>query len=254
MIDNSQFAESGVIKEVNLINFQSHSNFHIEFGPNVNFVIGLNGSGKSSILQAICVAFGATGKQTGRSAKLDGLVKAGETHATVTVVVKNEGQNAYRPQEFGTEIRVERTIKTVGTSGWKLKNDRDKEVKVQNSTPKQELQRIMSHFNIRWDNPCVIMTQDVSKEFLKNTNAAKMFLFFEQATLLEDMRQQHEIAGDKKEGMQGSFENLVRTKATVEAELAEIKKKHDAAMSIEDFKKKKGRHSSCSALGRCREA
>ena len=65
-------------------------------------------------------------------------------------------------QDFGSEIRIYRDIKREGGGGWTLKNDRGKPVKPQNRTARDELKQILSHFNIQHDNPCVIMTQDVS--------------------------------------------------------------------------------------------
>ena len=35
---------SGKIEHVTLINFLCHSNLHVPLGPNVNFIIGRNGS------------------------------------------------------------------------------------------------------------------------------------------------------------------------------------------------------------------
>lgn len=39
-----------------LVNFMSHENFEMPFCPGVNFIIGENGSGKSAILTALCIA------------------------------------------------------------------------------------------------------------------------------------------------------------------------------------------------------
>lgn len=46
-------AEAGVIETVTLTDFMCHEHLSIDLGPNMNFIIGHNGSGKSAILTAI---------------------------------------------------------------------------------------------------------------------------------------------------------------------------------------------------------
>ena len=41
------------IKKVHLENYRSHSNTTVEFSKGVNLILGMNGKGKSSILEAI---------------------------------------------------------------------------------------------------------------------------------------------------------------------------------------------------------
>ncbi len=46
--DVSKTFEAGIILKVSVSEFMCHERFDIEFGKNVNFVTGLNGSGKKS--------------------------------------------------------------------------------------------------------------------------------------------------------------------------------------------------------------
>ncbi|WP_202319723.1 DNA double-strand break repair ATPase Rad50 [Archaeoglobus neptunius] len=46
-----------VIREIQIRNFRSHSNSKVEFDTGINLIAGRNGAGKSSILEAILVAF-----------------------------------------------------------------------------------------------------------------------------------------------------------------------------------------------------
>lgn len=68
---------AGTIRRIKLENFMCHSNLEIEFGDYVNFITGQNGSGKSAILTALCVAFGSRAKATNRAATLKDFIKNG---------------------------------------------------------------------------------------------------------------------------------------------------------------------------------
>jgi hypothetical protein len=50
------FSFAGNIEKLSLTNFMCHASLEIDFCAGVNFVIGENGSGKSAILTALCVA------------------------------------------------------------------------------------------------------------------------------------------------------------------------------------------------------
>ena len=49
----------------------------LELNPNINFIVGDNGSGKSSVLSAIQVALGARSKATGQGQNFSNMVKYG---------------------------------------------------------------------------------------------------------------------------------------------------------------------------------
>jgi AAA domain len=102
---------AGAISQLHLVNFMSHANFTAEFCSGVNFVVGANGSGKSAILAAICVAFGITGRKTNRTEDgVKGLVRTGTNSSTITLRLTNKGIDAFRAEEYGPEIVIERTI------------------------------------------------------------------------------------------------------------------------------------------------
>jgi len=139
--DNT-YAQAGNIESVSMTNFMCHANLEIELCPGVNFIVGENGSGKSAILTALCVALvcalrvlrvpppraaarqagavladclrrcqGARASKTNRSESGNkGLVKTGANIAKLVVRMRNQGPEAYRPEDFGHTIVVERTI------------------------------------------------------------------------------------------------------------------------------------------------
>ena len=81
----------GFIKRVHIENFMRHQNFTVEFGPNVTFISGKNGSGKSATLQALQCCLGVRAKAMGRGSSLKGFIRRGCNSALVMVTLSNEG-------------------------------------------------------------------------------------------------------------------------------------------------------------------
>ncbi len=50
--------KDGSIKKLVVNNFMVHQRLELDFGPRVNMITGVNGSGKSALLQAIVLALG----------------------------------------------------------------------------------------------------------------------------------------------------------------------------------------------------
>ncbi|XP_027028107.2 structural maintenance of chromosomes protein 6 [Tachysurus fulvidraco] len=184
----SSAGDIGVIESITLKNFMSH---HLlgpfQFGPNVNFIVGNNGSGKSAILTALIVGLGGKATTTNRGASLKSFVKYGESSAEVTVKLKNRGSDAYKGDVYGDYISVEQRITSDGCRTSKIKNKSGHIV----STKKEELTAILDHFNIQVDNPVSILNQEMSKQFIHSKSEADKYKFFMKATLLEQMKRDY---------------------------------------------------------------
>ncbi|XP_034163931.2 structural maintenance of chromosomes protein 6 isoform X2 [Pangasianodon hypophthalmus] len=184
----SSAGDIGVIESITLKNFMSH---HLlgpfQFGPNVNFIVGNNGSGKSAILTALIVGLGGKATTTNRGASLKSFVKYGESSAEVTVKLRNRGSDAYKGDVYGDCISVEQRITSDGCRTCKIKNKSGCIV----STKKEELTAILDHFNIQVDNPVSILNQEMSKQFLHSKSEADKYKFFMKATLLEQMKRDY---------------------------------------------------------------
>ncbi|GJN14331.1 hypothetical protein PR202_gb01144 [Eleusine coracana subsp. coracana] len=109
-------AAAGTISRVCLENFMCHSSLQIELGSHVNFITGQNGSGKSAILTALCVAFGCRAKNTQRAASLKDFIKTGCSYAAVIVDINNHGEDAFKPELYGSLIILERRINESSSS------------------------------------------------------------------------------------------------------------------------------------------
>ncbi|XP_060790472.1 structural maintenance of chromosomes protein 6 isoform X2 [Neoarius graeffei] len=184
----SSAGDIGVIESITLKNFMSHHFLGpFQFGSNVNFIVGNNGSGKSAILTALIVGLGGKATTTNRGASLKSFVKYGESSAEVTVKLRNRGSDAYKGDVYGDCISVEQKITSDGCRTCKIKNKSGSIV----STKKEELTAILDHFNIQVDNPVSILNQEMSKQFLHSKSEADKYKFFMKATLLEQMKRDY---------------------------------------------------------------
>ena len=100
-----------IIKRVQLENYRSHSNTTVEFTKGVNLILGKNGRGKTSILEAIStVMFNTkdrTGKETGKS-----YIKFGEKSSKVEIdFIANDSREYNLKTEFFKTKPKKQTLK-----------------------------------------------------------------------------------------------------------------------------------------------
>ncbi|EST06671.1 RecF/RecN/SMC, N-terminal [Kalmanozyma brasiliensis GHG001] len=182
-------AQSGIVDKIELRNFMCHANFTIEFGPKLNFVMGRNGSGKSTILTALMIALGGKTSSTNRGSSLKDLVKKGETSATITVTVHNGGSDAFKPEAYGHSIIIERRILAEGGGTWKMKSANGRVV----ATTKSELESFCDFANIQPDNPIHILTQDTARQFLGSSDPSEIYKFFLEGTQLSQLVREYNL-------------------------------------------------------------
>ena len=102
-----------IIKKVQLENYRSHSNTTVEFTKGVNLILGKNGRGKTSILEAIStVMFNTkdrTGKETGKN-----YIKFGEKSSKVDIdFIANDGREYNLKTEFFKTKPKKQTLKDI---------------------------------------------------------------------------------------------------------------------------------------------
>lgn len=109
------------------------------FDATFTAITGLNGSGKSNILDSICFVLGITNMTTLRAQNLQDLIykrgQAGVTKASVTIVFANDNRLTapvgFSPEDFPT-ISVTRQIVMGGTSKYLINGHRAQQQTVQN--------------------------------------------------------------------------------------------------------------------------
>ncbi|KAI1351296.1 P-loop containing nucleoside triphosphate hydrolase protein [Xylaria sp. FL0043] len=140
----------GAIVRVCVDNFVTYT--HAEFlpGPNLNMVIGPNGTGKSSLVCAICLGLGYHPKHLGRASHVGEFVKHGEESATIEVELQKRPNDRANPI-----IRVQINREDNGRRWWL--NGRE-------STHKA-IQELTRKLRIQIDNLCQFLPQDKVAEF-----------------------------------------------------------------------------------------
>ncbi|KAI3891938.1 hypothetical protein MKX03_031596 [Papaver bracteatum] len=143
------------IKEICLEGFKSYATRTVVpgFDPLFNAITGLNGSGKSNILDSICFVLGITNLQQVRAANLQELVykqgQAGITKATVSVVFDNSERNrSPLGYEDNREITVTRQIVVGGRNKYLINGRVAQPKQVQNLFHSVQLNVNNPHFLI----------------------------------------------------------------------------------------------------------
>lgn len=179
---------AGIIQRVELENFMSHKHFAIDLGPNVNFIVGANGSGKSAILIALSVALGAKASFTQRGQSVKELITTGEQSARIRVTLSNVGSDAYQRAQYGDAITVERVIGANGANTYRLRDSRGRA----QGSGHGAVVAMLDHFGILVDNPCVLLMQDTAKQFLWKQSPTAKYDFFMRATLLDSIMTEYQ--------------------------------------------------------------
>lgn len=209
-----------------------HSNLEIELGDCVNFITGQNGSGKSAILTALCVAFGCRAKSTQRAATMKDFIKTGCSSASICVEIKNQGEDAFKPETYGDMIILERRI-SQSTSATILKNYEGKIM----ASKREELVELVEHFNIDVENPCVIMSQDKSREFLHSGNSKDKFKFFYKATLLQRLGDLLNNVENQWKAATAYVVEMEKSLSPLQRELEELETKIKSMEEVEEISK-----------------
>jgi len=121
--------------------------FGCRFGNHVNFIVGLNGSGKSSVLTAVMVGLGGRAALTSRGSSVKNLIKHGKRVAEVLIRLRNRGADAYHHDVYGDSIVISRklTLDNAGPRSYRISSADNQTV----STKREELDNILDYFNIQ---------------------------------------------------------------------------------------------------------
>jgi len=196
--------------------------------------MGLNGSGKSSILAALMVALGSRAGVTSRGNSLKTLIKAGKRAAEVAVTLRNSGTDAYRHEVYGDSIIVKRKLNLEGNNSYRICTIDGRLI----STKREELDMILDYFNIQVNNPVVTLNQNLSKEFLLLYTPKDMYRFFMKATLLEHLLNIYKETMEAKRLAQDELQKKQNELELMKQEVQRYQRAYDACSSIDNLRNK----------------
>ncbi|KAH1016117.1 hypothetical protein HUJ04_007390 [Dendroctonus ponderosae] len=140
----------GSIRKIQVKNFVTYSYMEMFPGPNLNMIIGPNGTGKSTIVAAIILGLGGQPKTVGRGTKISEYVKHNCNTAEINIQLQGSTENSF--------IKVTRQFDIHDKSQWKLDG---------NVCSFGNIQDCIKYFNIQVDNLCQFLPQDRVADFAK---------------------------------------------------------------------------------------
>lgn len=169
--------QPGAIRRVTLKNFITYSATEFIPGPNLNMIIGPNGTGKSSLVCAICLGLGGSPLVLGRAGKIGEFVK----HECDTAVVEIELEGTTGDPNDNPVIRL-KIMKESNSRDWYLNGKKSSH---------NAVQQLMKSFSIKIDNLCQFLPQDKVSAFAEMT-PVKLLEETQQATAPPQMLEWHE--------------------------------------------------------------
>lgn len=238
----SGFATGSIVR-VKVENFVIYEKAEFLPGPNLNMVIGPNGTGKSSLVCAICLSLGYPASVLGRATSFGEFVKHGKEYATVEVELQK------RPEDRANYV-VKLVIKREDNTRKFSLNGRDATIK--------QIQHVTRQLRIQIDNLCQFLPQDKVAEFAglnsvelltRTLQAAAPEVIIEQQGRLKELFDQQkavsrQLATDaetlrgwetRQQGLQADVERL-REREEIQARVSDLE---DARLVLDYDEKRK---------------
>ncbi|KAG0657548.1 Structural maintenance of chromosomes protein 2 [Maudiozyma exigua] len=187
------------VEELIIDGFKSYATRTVisDWDPQFNAITGLNGSGKSNILDAICFVLGISSMSTVRASNLQDLIykrgQAGVTKASITIVFDNSDKsNCPIGFKDSPKISVTRQIVLGGTSKYLVNGHR---------APQQTVLQLFQSVQLNINNPNFLIMQGKITKVL-NMKPTEILSLIEEAAgtkMYEDRREKAERTMGKKE-------------------------------------------------------
>ncbi|KAL7920841.1 hypothetical protein ACQKWADRAFT_151783 [Trichoderma austrokoningii] len=227
--DHSSF-QPGAIVRVSVQNFVTYEKAEFLPGPNLNMVIGPNGTGKSSLVCAICLGLGYSPKHLGRAGTVKEFVKNGKDTATIEIELHKRPQDRSNPV-IRLQIRREQNMQKWWLNG--------------KETTLKKIQSLMHTLKIQVDNLCQFLPQDRVVEFAACTPVELLHETL-RAAAPEEMQQWHrqlqELHKDKKEIAEAvhadteTLKNLQTRQQGLQADVDRIREREEIQERVANLK------------------
>jgi len=107
--------------------------------------------------------------------------------AELTIVLANEGTEAYKSAIYGNEIRIVRRI-GLRHSSYRIMDINHKFL----SASKETIDEILQALSIMPENPLCILHQEIAKKFLLNNDSRTKYHFYMKVSQLDQIKQAYE--------------------------------------------------------------
>ncbi|KAI9282249.1 hypothetical protein BY458DRAFT_429033 [Sporodiniella umbellata] len=153
-VDQTDGFVEGSIVRIALTNFVTYDYCEVFPGPQMNLIIGPNGTGKSTIVCAIALGLGGSPSLLGRAKNIQEFVKTGQDEAKITIELKKANER---------NVVIQRSFKKSSNSTlWKVNGKKyknciflfflKKKPHLGKSIAYKEVMNIIHGFNIQVDN------------------------------------------------------------------------------------------------------
>ena len=107
------------IQQIEMINFRSHQKKVVVFSPGINLIWGENGSGKTSVLEAVYIL--SNGKSF-KTNKLSETINTGKKETIISAMFDNKTTTLFQPLVGQKKIKTNNTIKILSNTNQNTKS------------------------------------------------------------------------------------------------------------------------------------
>lgn len=169
--------QPGSIVRIKLTDFVTYTNAEFHPGPNLNMIIGPNGTGKSTLVCAICLGLGWGTVHLGRAKDISEFVKHGSKKAAIEIEL------AADPTKHSQNPVITHRITREGSKSDFYINGKKE--------TKKRVQELARSFSIQVDNLCQFLPQDRVVEFA-GLSPVELLAQTQRAAASEEMVAWHE--------------------------------------------------------------
>lgn len=220
----------GAIVRVSVEKFVTYEKADFFPGPHLNMIVGPNGTGKSSLVCAICLGLGYSPKHLGRAGSVKEFVKHGKDTATIEIELFKRPKDR---RNFVVRVQIRREQ---NSQKWWLNGK---------ETNHKTIQSLMKKLKIQVDNLCQFLPQDRVVEFAACTPVDLLHETLRAAAPEEMLAWQTQLQGlyrDKKglaEAAHADSETLKNLEARqqgLQADVDRIREREEIQQKVKDLK------------------
>ncbi|KAI3646376.1 hypothetical protein MP228_009304 [Amoeboaphelidium protococcarum] len=184
----------GAIKKIYLKDFLTYSKLSVDMGPKFNFIIGANGTGKSSIVCAICLGLGCSPDTLKRASKLKDFVRHGQDEAVIKLTLQGrDGDDVVIKRKFKAD-----RVRNINNTTWFLN---------QKAVDEDVILKTVADLDINLDNLCNFLPQERVASFAQ-MSANKLMVETMRTVGGQAMVDQYDRLCSQKEVEQGLAQTL----------------------------------------------